>query len=113
MSYGIFSDIFASDLQPRVAKGKRNATSGEEMKFLPVPLSVWDLYYHQYEWMQRWLSYRPLGSWWAFHIPPDEEVETDDWQLRIEQRIWLQEHFNYRVGPRHWLPFRQTMIPAD
>ena len=78
--------------------------------FVAIPLSVWDLYYHQYIWMQTALNFRPIGSWYAFSIPMEDELETTDWELRIEQRVWLQEHFSLTLGLKRWLPFRQAMI---
>jgi hypothetical protein len=62
--------------------------------------------------MQSALNFRPIGSWYAFSIPVEDEAETEDWQLRIEQRVWLQEHFSLTLGTKRWLPFRQAMIPA-
>ncbi|KIW04930.1 uncharacterized protein PV09_04098 [Verruconis gallopava] len=93
-------------------KNKRDSSLSQPQSFLPVPLSIWDLYYHQYIWMQSALNFRPIGSWYAFSIPIEDEAETEDWQLRIEQRIWLQEHFCLTLGTKRWLPFRQAMIPA-
>jgi hypothetical protein len=61
-------------------------------------------------WMQTVLKFRPIGSWYAFSIAVDEEVETEDWALRIEQRVWLQEHFSLSLGTFRWTPFRQADI---
>jgi hypothetical protein len=86
--------------------------SHPRQSFVAVPLSVWDLYYHQYNWMQTVLHFRPVGSWYAFSIAVEDELETTDWELRIEQRVWLQEHFSLTLGLKRWLPFRQAMIEA-
>jgi hypothetical protein len=69
-------------------------------------VSVWDLYYYQHLWMRSEFGFRPVGPWEAFDISPEEEINTEDWELRIEQRIWLQENFGLTSGARVWTPFR-------
>jgi hypothetical protein len=69
-------------------------------------VSVWDLYYYQHLWLRSELAFQPTGPWEAFDISPEEEVHTEDWELRIEQRIWLHENFGLIIGARHWTPFR-------
>lgn len=71
-------------------------------------ISLWDMYYMQYCWVQAAFEYRPKGSWEWFEISPEEEADCEDWQLRIEQRIWLQEQFGLNMGAMPWTPFRQA-----
>ncbi|KAE9979437.1 hypothetical protein EG328_000849 [Venturia inaequalis] len=71
-------------------------------------VSVWDMYYMQYCWIQAAFEYRPKGSWEGFEISPEEESDCEDWQLRIEQRVWLQEQFGLNMGTMPWTPFRQA-----
>jgi hypothetical protein len=71
-------------------------------------VSVWDMYYMQYCWIQAAFEYRPKGSWEGFEISAEEEAECEDWQLRIEQRVWLQEQFGLNMGTMPWTPFRQA-----
>ncbi|KAF2423510.1 hypothetical protein EJ08DRAFT_448877 [Tothia fuscella] len=72
-------------------------------------VSVWDLYYYQYLWLRVEHTFQPSGPWEAFDISPEEEIHTQDWELRIEQRIWLQENFSITTGGRIWSPFRLEM----
>jgi hypothetical protein len=98
-----------------------NLTQGEEfiatradVENLPIlansetcDVSIWDLYYYQYLWLRSEFGFHPEGPWEAFDSSPEEEILCEDWELRIEQRIWLQENFHSSIaGARVWAPFR-------
>lgn len=69
-------------------------------------VSVWDLYYYQSLWLRSEFEFQPSAPWEAFDIAPEDEIHTEDWELRIEQRIWIQENFGFTTGARTWVPFR-------
>ncbi|QDS77785.1 hypothetical protein FKW77_005406 [Venturia effusa] len=89
------------------ASGYNNSDPGLRSEYL-TDISVWDMYYMQYCWIQAAFEYRPKGSWQGFEISPKEESGCEDWQLRIEQRVWLQEQFGLNIGSVPWTPFRQA-----